>query len=92
MLLIVCRLKVFITYIKIVMNAAQVRTKLGNAIRAKRVPQRLSQEALADKCGLHRTYVGSVERGERNVSIDNIARIAKALGISVAELIRTADL
>lgn len=46
----------------------------------------LSQEAFADICGLHRTYVGAIERGERNVSLENIEKIAKALGISIASL------
>ena len=45
-----------------------------------------SQESFADACGLHRTYVGAIERGERNVSIDNIARIADALGVHIADL------
>jgi transcriptional regulator with XRE-family HTH domain len=47
----------------------------------------LSQEALADRASLHRTYVGSVERGERNISIDNIERLAHALGVSAASLL-----
>ena len=47
----------------------------------------MSQEQLAEDCGLHRTYVGSVERGERNVSIDNMERIATALQVDIAELL-----
>jgi transcriptional regulator with XRE-family HTH domain len=49
----------------------------------------LSQEALAERCGLHRTYIGGIERSERNVSVDNVDRIAQALGIDVSELFRT---
>jgi len=48
----------------------------------------LSQRALAQRAGLDRTYVGSVERGERNVSIDNIERLAEALGIELADLFK----
>lgn len=59
-------------------------------MRLQRAAKGLSQEELADACGLHRTYIGSVERGERNVSIDNMERIAAALGAEIQDLLRKA--
>lgn len=56
-------------------------------LKEMRVKQRLSQEKLADMAGLHRTYVGSVERGERNISIDNMERLASALNITIQDLL-----
>jgi transcriptional regulator with XRE-family HTH domain len=47
----------------------------------------MSQEALAERAGIHRTYLGSVERAERNVAIDNICRLAWALGVELADLL-----
>ena len=63
----------------------------GLALRMFRERASLSQEALAHICGLHRTYIGSVERGERNVSLLNIHVLAGALHISASDLVRTAE-
>ncbi len=56
-------------------------------LRRLRLAIGFSQEALADRAELHRTYISSVERGERNVSLENIFRIAKALGVDPRELL-----
>lgn len=56
-------------------------------LRNCRRGKELSQEKLAELSGLHRTYVGSVERGERNISLDNMERLAKALGVGLADLL-----
>ena len=55
-------------------------------LREIRLKKELSQERLAELAGLHRTYVSSVERGERNISLENIDRLAKALGEPMAKL------
>ena len=78
-LLIVCSLKVFMTGIVAPMKSDMPAKTFGETVRRLRESEGISQEELADRCGLHRTYVGSVERGERNVSLANIVRLAKAL-------------
>lgn len=60
---------------------------LSENLRRLRKDRGLSQEDLADRCGLHRTYIGSVERGERNVTLGSLEVIANSLGISVPELL-----
>ena len=68
-----------------------LRTKLGRAIRRLRREAGLSQESFADKCKVHRTYMGAVERGETNISLDSLERIAKALDLTVGELLLAAE-
>ena len=63
------------------------KSQVGANIRRYRTKLGLSQEALADCCGLHRTYIGSVERGERNLSLDNIVKVARALQIQPSDLL-----
>lgn len=64
-----------------------LRVTFGVRVREERKRKNISQEELAELAGLHRTYVGSIERGERNISINNIERIAKALRIGPDELL-----
>lgn len=62
--------------------------RFGARVRAERERLGVSQEELADRAGMHRTYLGGVERGERNVGFLNVLRIARALGVSPALLLR----
>jgi transcriptional regulator with XRE-family HTH domain len=64
----------------------QLQKKFGERVRELRKGKGLSQEALALACGMDRSYVGGVERGERNISLINIYRIAEALGIDAKDL------
>lgn len=61
----------------------------GHAVRKCRQRLGWSQEQLADRCGLHRTYIGGIERGERNVSLRNLDLIARTLGTTAASLLRS---
>lgn len=67
-------------------RSPDVLARFGTQLREKRLALGLSQEALAGKCNLDRTYLSGIERGLRNVSLRNIEVIAKALGTSVSEL------
>lgn len=66
----------------------RIQIAFGKAVRKLRDNSGLSQEDIAQKAGIHRNYWGDVERGERNVSIANMHRIAKALGIKLSELVK----
>ena len=61
--------------------------KFGNRVRERRTALGFSQEFLAQKARLHRTYIGGIERGERNVSLENIQKIAQALNCTVSQLL-----
>jgi transcriptional regulator with XRE-family HTH domain len=65
--------------------------QFGERVRELRKAKGFSQEAFAAHCGLDRTYVGGIERGERNVALRNIAVIANSLGISISELLDKLD-
>ena len=63
-----------------------IRVRFGRRLRELRQERGLSQEELADRAELHRTYVSSVERGERNVALVNVERLANALGVHIRDL------
>ncbi len=65
-----------------------IRVRFGRALRRIRETQSISQEEAAHRCGLHRTYYSGVERGVRNVSVVNIEKIAKGLGVSLSALFK----
>jgi transcriptional regulator with XRE-family HTH domain len=66
---------------------SEVLVRFGQKLRQVREQARISQEKLAELAGLHRTYVSSVERGKRNISLENIDRLARALGVPMAKLV-----
>lgn len=67
-------------------RAQQIQKRFGERVRELRRSKGLSQEALAFACDLDRTYIGGVERGERNISLINIHKVADALGVNAREL------
>lgn len=69
------------------MGITPTRKQLGETVRKLRNKLGISQEELGFRAGLHRTYIGSIERGEQNVSIDNIHKLAKGLKVSPKELL-----
>jgi len=73
------------------MGTIDLKTLLGRAIKTQRALLGISQEELAHRAGLHRTYVSDLERGARNPSIESIEKLASALQISVAKLFEAAN-
>jgi transcriptional regulator with XRE-family HTH domain len=66
--------------------------RLGKVIRQRREAMKVSQDVFADLAGMHRSYVGFVERGEQNLTLDTTTRIAKALKVSLATLFKEAEI
>ena len=71
--------------------ARPIRIRFGSRLRRLRKERGLSQEGFADACGLDRTYVGGIERGERNVGLENVERLALALDLKIKVLFEFED-
>ena len=65
-----------------------VQMRFGEAVRKYRQKKQISQEEFADRCGLHRTYISDIELGKRNVSLENIEKIAIALEMPISQLFK----
>ena len=76
---------------KMILALMDIPQLFGEKVRSIRKKQQLSQDELADQCGLHRTYIGAVERGERNITLINAEKIANALQVSFSELVSRDD-
>lgn len=63
----------------------------GQSVRRERESKGLSQEKLAELCGVHRTYIGGIERGERNPTLRTMLKISEAIGVPLSEIIRTME-
>lgn len=72
-------------------SRSQSHAALGRAVRDLRVGRGISQEDLAHLSGMHRTYLGGIERGERNVSYANLKRLARALDVPASQLLARAE-
>lgn len=71
------------------MPASKILQRFGTRIKELRKEKDLTQEKLADKSSLHYTYLGAVERGQKNISLKNIEKVAKGLGVSLSEFFST---
>ena len=65
----------------------QILVRFGRRVRAERVKQNISQERLGELARVHRTYIGMIERAEKNITLTNVEKIAKALGVQPGQLI-----
>ena len=78
-----CILKVAFKIIDNIMKK-EILIKFGNKVRKERTKLGLSQERLAAKAGVHRTYIGMIERAEKNITLENIEKVAKALNLKLS--------
>jgi len=65
----------------------EILKALGQRIRELRLKQGYSQESFADHCGVHRTFMGTIERGESNLSFSNLVKVSRGLGITLSRLL-----
>lgn len=94
MLTVVCRTIVstrVVSRIEMPMQSDNYLAKFGDNIRSHRLRLNMSQEVLAAKAGVHRTYIGMIERGEKNATLDSIRKLADALGVEPYELLKLDD-
>jgi transcriptional regulator with XRE-family HTH domain len=68
-------------------SESDIKKRFGKAIRRRRRELEISQEQLAERSGLHRTYISDIERGDRNPSLENVERLARALELTIADLL-----
>jgi len=66
----------------------EILTKFGQKVRERRIELGLSQEELASRAGVHRTYIGMIERAEKNITLENIEKISKALKLNIDNLMK----
>ncbi len=92
MLTTVCRTKVSTSIVSVCFTPCVMSSRIlilfGQRVRVERLKQGLSQELLAEKAGVHRTYIGMIERAEKNITLINIEKIAKALGVEIGTLLK----
>ena len=84
MLTLVCRI-IHHNYCIVFSMSKNTSKAFGQRVRELRIKQQLSQEELADKAGVHRTYIGMIERAEKNITLKNIEKLAKALNINIID-------
>lgn len=87
----ICRGIICSNRYSLIMGDNSLQTSFGSAVRHLRLVKAHSQEEIADKANLDRSYFGAIERGEHNLSLKNIAKISDALGVKISDLFALAD-